>query len=115
MPKETKDSFTQGIRNPHINLEPFLAEELNETELPSPKIRQDLKYKDNEIYKKVCETLYSHPEIETSGIIFTVKDAEVTLSGKVPDPEMKKSIENFIAEVPGVWEVYSEIQVPADS
>lgn len=100
-----------GIRNPYIDVEPFLTDEIKDTGLHFGKGPRGWKLGDDKIYERVCESLYQHHEVDASEIIVTVKDGTVTLSGKVPDRHMKWAAEDSVADVPGVWEINNELEV----
>jgi osmotically-inducible protein OsmY len=109
MPKE---GFNDSIHNPYIDLYPFMEEthEIKETGTHFGKGPKNYRPTDDLLYEKVCETLYLHPEVDASQIIIKVKDGEVTLSGRVPNREMKWEAENCVADLPGVSEVFNELR-----
>ncbi len=105
MPKEkASEKHDLGIRNPYIDLEPFLAEEQKNADTW-------IKNKSDDVYERVCEALYQHHDIDASQIIVSVKNGEVTLSGKVPDRNMKWTAESCVADVSGVRQINNELKV----
>jgi hypothetical protein len=105
MPKEkASEKHDLGIRNPLIDLEPFLADK---EKAAKARIRFHL----GDVYEKVCEVLYSNRDVDASRIIVAINDGEVTLSGQVPSRDMKWAAESCIAETTGVLKIYNELQV----
>lgn len=111
MPREERDDFNRAIHNPLVDVRPLMSEEIKDTTLHFGKGPKGWKLKDDEIYERVCDALYRHREIDASEIIVWVNDGVVTLSGKVPDREMKWEAENYVLDVSGVKDVHNEIQV----
>ena len=56
------------------------------------------------------ETLGRDERIEASEVSVEVKDAEVTLSGDVPEPQMRALAEEIVAGLPGVRSVRNLIR-----
>lgn len=69
---------------------------------------------DERIKDHVCEELSDDSMIDASGIDVEVRDGEVTLSGMVPDRQMKRWAEDLVAEVGGVRDVINQMRVSDD-
>lgn len=66
---------------------------------------------DARITEDVCERLTDHAEIDARNIEVSVSEGEVTLTGTVPDRQMKWSAEDVAAGVGGVKEVHNQVRV----
>ena len=66
---------------------------------------------DESIREKVSECLERDSQVDASEIEVSVKDAIVTLSGKVDDRRSKRRAENMIENLPGVKDVRNELWV----
>ena len=67
---------------------------------------------DARIEEDANEALTVHEGIDASDIEISVKNGVVTLSGTVPDREMKHFAEDLVAELPGVKDVKNQISSP---
>lgn len=65
---------------------------------------------DDRIGEQVCMLLTDDPQVDASEIEVEVKGGEVTLSGTVPDREMKWLAEDLAETVPGVREVHNRLK-----
>jgi len=66
---------------------------------------------DASIQEEVCEELTIHPNLDASDIEVKVTKSIVTLSGSVPNREMKRLAETCIDHVRGVHDVFNHLQV----
>jgi hypothetical protein len=66
---------------------------------------------DERIFDEVCDRLMIHGEIDPTNIDILVKNAEVTLSGVVPNKKMKRAIEEVVDHVAGVLEIKNELKI----
>jgi osmotically-inducible protein OsmY len=63
------------------------------------------------IYEDLCDRLTENPFIDASDIEVTVADAEVTLSGTVPDTIAMHQAQAIAEEVAGVAHVHNRLQL----
>lgn len=68
---------------------------------------------DGRIHEDVCERLTDHPAIDATDIDVTVKDGDVTLSGRVESRAVKHLAETMVETVSGVKEVHNQLRVGA--
>ncbi len=66
---------------------------------------------DERIHEEVCEMLTHHSAIDASEILCSVKDAEVTLSGLVPEASMKNMAEEVVGRCNGIKEIHNKLEV----
>lgn len=66
---------------------------------------------DERIREDVCEALTYHPHVDATEIDVVVKDAEVTLTGTVPDRGSKRLAEDIVEDVRGVKDVHNQLRV----
>jgi hypothetical protein len=72
------------------------------------------KRSDERIHEDVCDRLSHlsvHADVDASDVEVTVKDAEVTLTGSVPERRWKHMIEDTADHVHGVKDVHNQIKV----
>jgi hypothetical protein len=69
---------------------------------------------DARIREDVCEALSASGEIDASDIEVVVEDAEVTLTGTVPDRPTKRMAEQCAERVSGVRDVHNRLVVRPD-
>jgi hypothetical protein len=75
---------------------------------------KDWRRPDARVHDDVCVALSNHPEIDASDIEVTVKDAEVTLTGTVPERRMKRLAEDVTLACAGVRDVHNRLEVQKD-
>ena len=63
----------------------------------------------------VCEYLERNAMIDASDVDITVAEGVVTLTGTVPDRQMKRMCEDEIENLPGVKDVNNQLRVNRDS
>lgn len=68
--------------------------------------------RDADILEEVCQRLTDHPDIDASEMEVQVSKCEVTLSGTLPDRQMKRAAEDLAASVRGVHDVHNQVRVP---
>jgi osmotically-inducible protein OsmY len=66
---------------------------------------------DDRLREDISERLMIADSIDSSDVSVTVKDAKVTLEGRVPDRRMKHSIEDLVDQCPGVQDIDNRIRV----
>jgi hypothetical protein len=66
---------------------------------------------DQRITEDICDRLADDPYIDASEIEVAVKDAEVTLSGRVRSRHEKRGAEDLIESVSGVTDVHNHLRV----
>ena len=71
---------------------------------------ENFKVPDERIREDVRQRLTDHPTVNASGIEVVVQEGEVTLSGTVEDPGMKRLAEDVVREIPGVRDVHNQIR-----
>ncbi len=72
---------------------------------------RDYRRSDNHIRQDIGEYLARTGSIDARGILVTVDEGEVTLSGSVGTREEKRLAETIVEGCPGVKEVFSELRV----
>jgi hypothetical protein len=72
-----------------------------------------LKKSDTTIYQEVSETLYQHPDIDSSNIKFIILNGIVCLFGTVKSILAQHEAERVVRSLPGVWSVRNELTVEA--
>lgn len=70
---------------------------------------------DERIREDVCDRLADDPRVDASDVTVEVKDAEITLSGTVPDREQKRRAEDCIENASGVRNVINNLRVGPSS
>ncbi|WP_027481822.1 BON domain-containing protein [Deinococcus pimensis] len=65
---------------------------------------------DERIAEEVHQALSDHPHLDATDIEVTVRDGEVTLSGRAPDRESRRLAEDVVLEVRGVVDVHNRIR-----
>jgi osmotically-inducible protein OsmY len=70
---------------------------------------------DDRVKEDVCEYLERNAMIDASDVDITVAEGIVTLTGTVPDRQMKRMCEDEIENLPGVKDVNNQIRVNRDS
>jgi hypothetical protein len=66
---------------------------------------------DDRLREDVSDRLTEDPEIDASGLTVTVKEAEITLDGTVPERHMKRRAEDIAEGVMGVRQVHNRLRV----
>ena len=66
---------------------------------------------DDRIADDIIDRLTDAPHIDASEILVMVEGGEVTLTGNVPERQMKRDAENLAAEASGVRDVHNRIRV----
>lgn len=66
---------------------------------------------DARLLEDVCEALASRGDVDATDIEVKVDEAEVTLTGTVPDRRMKRTAEDVAAACPGVRHVHNRLRV----
>lgn len=66
---------------------------------------------DERIREMVCERLEDHDAVDASDIEVMVSGGEVTLTGHVPDRQMKRMAEDVAESIPGVRDVNNDLKV----
>ena len=66
---------------------------------------------DDRLREDISERLMMADSIDPSDVSVTVKDAKVTLEGRVPDRRMKHAIEDLVDNCPGVQDIDNRIRV----
>jgi hypothetical protein len=75
---------------------------------------KDWKRPDARIHDDVCSALSRHGELDASDVEVTVEDAEVTLTGTVPERRMKRYAEDVALACAGVRDVHNRLDVRKD-
>ena len=65
---------------------------------------------DERLRERICDRLTDDPYIDATDVDVSVANCEVTLSGTVATRRMKYSIEDLVADVPGVSAIHNSIQ-----
>jgi hypothetical protein len=84
-------------------------------------VRSPKNYKrsDERIREDICDRLSVSPDVDPSELEVSVSAGEVTLTGIVPDRQMKFIAEDIADDVPGVHEIHNQLRVrraaPANS
>jgi hypothetical protein len=66
---------------------------------------------DERLRERICERLTDDPFVDATDIEVSVANCEVTVSGTVETRHMKYTVEDLIADIPGVSAVHNSIQV----
>jgi len=66
---------------------------------------------DERLREDISERLMMAASVDSSDVSVSVKDAKVTLEGRVPDRRMKHSIEDLVDNCPGVQDIDNRIRV----
>ena len=66
---------------------------------------------DEQIREQVCERLWREPRVDVSDVSVEVREALVTLEGRVAHRQMKHEIEDIVASCEGVHDVDNRIRV----
>ncbi len=66
---------------------------------------------DARIDAEINDHLTEHSYIDTTEIVVSVKDGEVTLEGSVPDSEQKQYVEELATKINGVTGVNNQLKV----
>jgi osmotically-inducible protein OsmY len=69
------------------------------------------KRSDERIKEDICERLWRSDHVDSSEVTVTVKEAEVTLSGTVPERWMRHEIENIVDDSMGVKDIDNNIRI----
>lgn len=69
------------------------------------------KRSDERIKEEACQALWRHSDIDASDVEVSVADGVATLSGTVPERQMKRMAESAIENLEGVDDVRNEIKV----
>lgn len=72
---------------------------------------RDYRRSDERILEDVCEWLSDDPRVDAREITVQVRDADVTLEGRVSDRRARRLVEDLASSVPGVRDVFNRIQV----
>lgn len=70
---------------------------------------------DDRVKEDVCEYLERNAMIDASDVDITVAEGVVTLTGTVPDRQMKRMCEDEIEHLPGVKDVNNQLRVNRES
>ena len=74
-----------------------------------------LKKPDDELHWEVMKKLYESKCVDASLIIVIVLNGNVQLNGKVHSGEAKKTAEDTVSKLPGVWRVENLLKVEQPS
>jgi hypothetical protein len=66
---------------------------------------------DDRLREDISERLMMADSVDSSDVTVSVKDAKVTLEGRVPDRRMKHAIEDLVDNCPGVQDIDNRIRV----
>jgi len=66
---------------------------------------------DERIEREMNDHLAEHSYIDTTEIVVTVKDGEITLTGSVPDNDQKNYVEEVAQKVSGVTHVHNQLMI----
>jgi hypothetical protein len=86
------ESFTWDIEGPYRGLGP-----------------RGYRRPDERIHEEVCDRLEAHGGVDASEVEVSVSAGEVTLSGTVPDRDMKRQAESAAESVRGVVDVHNRL------
>jgi hypothetical protein len=81
---------------------------------PQPRYRTGPKgytRSDDRLREDISERLMMADSVDSSDVSVSVKDAKVTLEGRVPDRRMKHAIEDLVDNCPGVQDIDNRIRV----
>ena len=71
----------------------------------------DYKPSDERIEREMNDHMAEHSYIDTTEIVVSVKNGEITLDGSVPDNEQKNYAEEVAQKVSGVKNVHNQLKI----
>lgn len=66
---------------------------------------------DDRINREIDDHLAQHSYIDTTAVVITVKDGEVTLEGSVPDADQKAYVEEVVSKIEGVHGLHNHLSI----
>ncbi len=66
---------------------------------------------DDRINREIDDHLSQHSYIDTTAVVITVKNGEVTLEGSVPDADQKVYVEEVVAKIEGVHGLHNHLTI----
>ena len=122
-PGRRRNDYERGVWS--IGGNPREASKPGSIELPPPEVRPEPPIRgthagkgprgyhrsDLLVYEEVCEALSEDGDVDASGMEVKVEGGEVTLSGTVPERDMRRQAEDIAAACRGVRDVHNRLRV----